>query len=109
MPPALRRACYGRSRKSRSAAWGQPLHRRRCRILAATNLDIEAAIARNEFREDLYFRLSVYVFYALRERPDDIPVLSDHFLRLLATAGASPRRLSLLPGLSSRATRFQDV
>ena len=66
------------------------------RILAATNLDVEAAIARNEFREDLYFRLSVVTLFIppLRERPDDIPVLSDHFLRLLAPAGASPRRLS---------------
>ncbi len=53
------------------------------RLIAATNRDIIDAIRQNYFREDLYHRLNVVQFRppALRERPDDIPVLSEHFLR----------------------------
>jgi len=53
------------------------------RLIAATNRDIIDAIRQNYFREDLYHRLNVVQFRppALRERPDDIPVLAEHFLR----------------------------
>jgi DNA-binding NtrC family response regulator len=66
------------------------------RVLAATNLDIEAAIARREFREDLYYRLAVVTLWIppLRKRVGDIEVLSSHFLRLLAPHGEAPKRLS---------------
>src|SRR5438876_9573538 len=52
------------------------------RLIAATNRDIIDAIRLNHFREDLYHRLNVVQFRppALRERPDDIPVLAEHFL-----------------------------
>jgi len=53
------------------------------RVLAATNKKIEDEIAKNAFREDLFYRLNVIPFYvpALRERTEDIPILAAHFLR----------------------------
>ncbi len=53
------------------------------RILSATNKDLRQAIAGNEFREDLYYRLNVLPLHmpALRERPEDIVLLLDYFIR----------------------------
>lgn len=52
------------------------------RILAATNMDLNALIRNGQFREDLYYRLSVVTIPlpALEERPEDIPLLVQHFL-----------------------------
>ena len=52
------------------------------RIVAATNLDLEEAIKRNEFREDLYYRLNIIpvILAPLRERREDILYLAQHFL-----------------------------
>jgi len=54
------------------------------RIIAATNKDLRGMVARGEFREDLFYRLKIIEvhFPPLRERPDDIPLLLNHFIQL---------------------------
>ncbi len=74
------------------------------RILAATNRDLEAALAEGRFRDDLYYRLKVVTFWLppLRDRVDDIPLLADYFLNRFAremgamNPGLTAEALSLL-------------
>lgn len=53
-----------------------------CRVLAATNKDLQKEIAEGRFREDLYHRLAVILIHvpSLNDRNDDIPLLADHFM-----------------------------
>ncbi|PYM73990.1 MAG: sigma-54-dependent Fis family transcriptional regulator [Candidatus Rokuibacteriota bacterium] len=55
----------------------------RVRVIAATNRDLEKALAVSEFREDLFYRFNTFTITLppLRERTEDIPVLAHHFLR----------------------------
>ena len=67
------------------------------RLVAATNSDLEKAIAAKTFREDLYYRLNVFTIFVppLRERKTDILLLADHFLeKYAAEHGRSVRRIS---------------
>ncbi len=53
------------------------------RIISATNADLTEAVRRGDFREDLYYRLNVMNIHIppLRERPEDIPLLTAHFIK----------------------------
>src|SRR5205807_1375950 len=53
------------------------------RIIAATNRDLESAVAGGQFREDLFFRLNVVSIYVppLRDRREEIPMLTEYFLK----------------------------
>jgi DNA-binding NtrC family response regulator len=58
------------------------------RVLAATNRDLEVRLREGKFREDLYYRLNVFMIRlpTLHERSEDVPTLIEHFLRQLAPA-----------------------
>ena len=72
------------------------------RVIAATNADLEAAVAGGRFRNDLYYRLKVVTIKIppLRERPEDIPTLIDHFMEKSAEENSRP-----LPTLTPTARR----
>jgi DNA-binding NtrC family response regulator len=70
----------------------RPVH---ARVIAATNVDLDRAIAEGRFRQDLFYRLGVLVIRIppLRERRVDLPLLIDHFLN--EACGKAGRRKTL--------------
>lgn len=62
------------------------------RVIAATNSDLEEAIRHGKFRQDLYYRLNIipFILPSLRERREDIPLLSRHFLAKYAAEFNKP-------------------
>ena len=94
LQPKLLRALEARSVRPLGSTREIPV---RCRIIAATNVALEPAVARAEFRPDLYYRLSVFHvdIPPLREREDDVALLAMRFLGDVADErGGGPRLLA---------------
>jgi two-component system response regulator HupR/HoxA len=72
------------------------------RVIAATNVDLDAEVEAGRFRKDLYYRLSVFPVRLppLRERAADIPALAEHFLKIYRQ-----RARRAVPGISPEAMR----
>ena len=76
------------------------------RVISATNVDLDKEIERGRFRQDLYYRLSVFPIPIppLRERKEDIPLLADHFLQReaekngISVRGFTPEAMDALVG-----------
>jgi DNA-binding NtrC family response regulator len=65
------------------------------RIISASNKDLRKLVDAGEFREDLYYRLKVLTIRVppLRQRKEDVPPITEHFLRIHAPTGRRPKTL----------------
>ena len=63
-----------------------------CRVLAATNKDLRKEIEEGRFREDLFHRLAVIIIHvpSLNDRSDDIPLLANHFIKMVCADQGIP-------------------
>ena len=76
------------------------------RVLAATNKDIASELRAGRFRQELYYRLAVIVLHVppLRERAEDVPGLTEHFVGLLSSRGHPP--VSFAPDAMEELCRY---
>jgi transcriptional regulator with PAS, ATPase and Fis domain len=77
------------------------------RVIAATHKDLQKMVERGEFREDLYYRINVIKIQIppLRERMDDLPILTDHFLRKHHRPRPGVQRSGRVPRLATDALK----
>ena len=77
-------------------------------VIAATNIDLQAACEAGTFREDLYFRLNVIPLHVptLKDRRDDIPLLVDHFLEKFRSEYLDAEPRSIAPRAMSALRRY---
>ncbi len=77
------------------------------RVIAATNKDLAGEIRRERFREDLFFRLNVVPLHSppLRERPEDVPILVEHFIGYFSEEN-NFRRKRFTPGALQRMVAY---
>jgi DNA-binding NtrC family response regulator len=95
MPPALQAKLLHFLQDRRfSRLGGRTTIQADVRIVAATNINVEEALANRTLREDLYYRLSGFTIHIppLRERRNEIPLLIDYFMKRGAEQFASPER-----------------
>jgi len=73
------------------------------RLVCATNRNLKQMVEKGDFREDLYYRLNVVSIFLppLRERPDDVPALLNHFLKYYSKENGMP-----VPNLDASASRL---
>src|SRR5690606_32914672 len=78
------------------------------RVIAATNRDLQTYVAERKFREDLYYRLSVFELHLppLRDRGNDIALLVDHFLAHFLREHGRPN-LTLSPGARDKLLHYR--
>lgn len=78
------------------------------RVVAATSRNLEKMVANEQFREDLYYRLNVITIQLppLRERPDDIPLLTQHFLDAMCES-TGKHHIKLTPELRDFLQKFE--
>jgi len=78
------------------------------RVIAATHRNLDRMLAEGRFREDLYFRLRVFpiTIPPLRQRPEDIPVLAQHFIQKKSREMKMARVPSLAPGALDRLMQY---
>ncbi len=90
LPPAVQSALLGALERRRFRRVGGkidlPLE---ARVVSATHRDLRAEVNEGRFRLDLYYRLAVVTLRtpSLRERPEDVPLLIEHFVRRRGTPG----------------------
>jgi DNA-binding NtrC family response regulator len=98
---ALEERCFER-------VGGTALRRVDVRLVAATNKNLRARVAARQFREDLYFRLSVFpiTIPPLRERPSDIPLLARYFIERYCADLRKPR-LTFSPAAEEALQAYQ--
>jgi transcriptional regulator with PAS, ATPase and Fis domain len=89
------------------AVGGERTRKVNVRVIGATHRDLQAMVAAGRFREDLLYRINVISVQvpALRDRPEDIPLLVEHFIRKHAE-GASGPRARITRGALAKLTSF---